>query len=263
MSCRLAVAQAAATRNVNTNYATLVRLVQQARQQGCQALCLPEAFLTGYDPTNVGECSLTQTAEVLGEVAQLAQSSRVELLVGFQEQAGESHYLTQGLFLADGTIYFYRKTHLGRREAKAFTPGQELPVFQLSCGAKIGLALCVESHFPQLIQTLALRGAELVFAPHAVPAKAGSRQEIWSRYIPTRSYDNRLYMACCNLWDGDSFSGGCLVTMPTGEELSSFYGTGERLLVFDVDLELVKSYRENNSMGKRFYPAFRRQELYE
>ena len=263
MDCRLAVAQTAATSSCEENFSTLVGLAQKAKQRDCQALCLPEAFLTGYCPHRVEEQHLTREAALLEQVAQLARQESLDLLVGLQERAGEEYYLTQGLFLADGRREFYRKTHLGQREAQVFTPGRELPVFQLTNGLWVGIALCVECHFPELLQTLALKGAEVVFAPHAVPVQAGFREKIWSRYIPARSYDNRLYMACCNLEDGNGLAGGCLVTTPTGEELCSYYGQGEHLLCFTVERELVEAYRENRSMGKRFYPAFRQQELYE
>ncbi len=263
MEYSLALAQAITTKNIKANYATLERLVLQAKANGCQALCFSEAFLTGYSLAGVAEQSLTLASPYLERVAGLALLHGVDILVGFQERRGQAYYLTQGIFLADGRREFYRKTHLGQREASFFTAGDKLPVFSLSCGLKIGISLCVESHFPELLQSLALRGAELVFAPHAVPVKAGPRREIWNKYIPARSYDNRLYMACCNLWDDNNFGGGCLVTGPTGEEVCSNFIAGESLVSFVVDTALIAYYRGNNSMRNRYYPLWRRRELYE
>ena len=262
MKYSLAVAQISAGTCLEHNYAIVKNLAFQAQAKGCQALCLPEACLTGYDPARVAERSLETNSPYLERLSRLVQGLGMDLLVGFQEREGESYYLTQALFLANGQRKYYRKTHLGARESKFFTPGTLLPVYELSCGLKIGIALCVECHFPELVQTLALDGAELVFAPHAVPSRAGSRQMVWSRYINTRSYDNRLYMACCNLWDGVSYGGGCLVTGPDGAEISSCYSSGERLLTFAVDQDLITMYRKNASMGSRFYPVLRRRDLY-
>ena len=262
MKYSLAIAQVASTKNVTANYITLERLTLQAKQTSCQALCLPEAFLTGYSLSGLEQQSLTADAAVLQKISRLAKVQGMDLLVGFQERLGQVYYLTQGIFLASGERHFYRKTHLGQREALFFKAGGQLAVYQLSCGLKIGIALCVECHFPELLQTLSLQGAQVVFAPHAVPSKAGSRRIIWSKYIPARSYDNRLYMACCNQWDEQKFAGGCLVTNPEGEELCAYDGEGEKLISFTVDEALLDGYRANSSMSRRYYPAFRRPELY-
>lgn len=187
----------------------------------------------------------------------------MDILVGFMEREEDRCFITHGLFRRDGDRCFYRKTHLGQKEQRFFTPGDALEVFFLTCGLRIGLQLCVETHYPEITQTLALKGAEVIFAPHAVPRAAGDRQRIWSKYIPARSYDNRVYMACCNLWDEGRFGGGCLVSDPQGEIAACAFGPGEALLSCEVHREAVAPYRE--AAGKyaaRFYPAKRRPELY-
>ena len=257
------IVQAGSSLELWKNVNDLKRYVGKSKEQGCSVLCLPEAFLTGYAPKMVSELAISEQSEALQHVSEMAKEYRMDLLVGFMEKRGDRYYLTHGIFCADGTCEFYRKTHLGQREQEVFTSGDKLQVFTLSCGLKIGIQMCVETHYPEITQTLSLRGAEVVFAPHAVPRVAGSRKVIWSKIIPARSYDNRVYLACCNLWDKEKFGGGCLVTDPNGDVAAECYEEKEALICFDVELEKVRCYHEDSvSMKKRYYPGLRRTELY-
>ena len=122
----------------------------------------------------------------------------------------------------------------------------------------------METHYPEITQTLSLKGAQIVFAPHAVPRISGDREKIWNKYIPARSYDARVYMACCKLWDSARFGGGCLVTDPRGEVTAAGYKDEAALLVCEVDLDLTASFKDGSTKrSKHYYPALRRKELYE
>ena len=259
------IVQASSVSDIRDNIEKIRRYVEAAKEKGCKVLCFPEAFLTSYTPKMVEKLSVSVENEYIKQISRVTMEYEMDLLVGFMEKDfwEKKYYLTHGIFRGDGSSVFYRKTHLGQREQEVFTVGDELSVFELSCGLKVGIQLCVETHFPEITQTLSLRGAEVVFAPHAVPRVAGSRSTIWSKIIPARSYDNRVYMACCNLWDEEKFGGGCLVTDPVGEVVVSYYKEQEGLVCFEVDREKVRSYHEENgSMKKRYYPEIRRVELY-
>ena len=260
---RFAMVQAPACREVGENLRTLEAFARQAAVEGCAAICFPEAFLTGYFPEvaarlaiGAGDAALDRTAAVAAEVG-------IDLLVGFMERREGQFFLTHGIFRPDGSRDFYRKTHLGQKERRFFTPGNVLPVFSLSGGWRVGFQLCVETHFPEITQTLSLRGAELIFAPHAVPRRAGDRLAVWGKYIPARSYDSRVYLACCNLWDGDRFGGGCLVTGPEGEVLARCGENAPALLTFQASRASLEPYHAPESPRTRYFPGQRRPELYE
>lgn len=258
------VVQACSVSEVQKNIETLKKYVMEAKEKECSVVCFPEAFLTGYVPKEVSKLSVTTDSKYIQQVSEMARQYRIDVLVGFMEGYHENvYYLTHGIFREDGSRAFYRKTHLGQREQAIFAAGDELSVFRLSCGLKIGIQLCVEVHFPEITQTLSLRGAEVVFSPHAVPRVAGSRGAIWSKIIPARSYDSRVYMACCNLWDKEKFGGGCLVMDPVGEVVASCYEEQEKLVCFEVEREKVSCYHEDNGgMKQRYYPGMRRSHLY-
>lgn len=251
----IALVQAAACRDLN-------RYALRAAEAGCEAVCFPEAFLTGYCPEEAESRAIPWDSAPIEAVSRLAQETGIDILAGFLEREAGKFYISQGIFRKDGTKARYRKTHLGSREKAFFTPGDCLPVFRLSSGLQVGFQLCMETHFPEITQTLALKGAQVIFAPHAVPRVSGSREVIWGKYIPARSYDNRVYMACCNLWD-DRYGGGCLVTGPRGEVCASRYEDAPGMLVCSIDRALTASFRDRAlHRSAHFYPAQRRRDLY-
>ena len=261
---KIGIVQHPATDVLRENLNYIMKFATEAKNAGCSLVCFPECSLTGYFPEHIKEFAISQNDTALLEISALASELGIDILAGFMEQDNGLFFITHGIFHSDGSTDFYHKTHLGKKESLYFTPGDKLEVFTLSCGLRIGFQLCVETHFPDITQTLALRGAEIIFAPHAVPRVSGNREHIWKKYIPARSYDNRVYMACCNHWDDNRFGGGCLITDPRGEILAGHYEEGVHLLVAEIDRELISRYRTEGDMrSTHYYPAKRRTELYE
>ena len=261
---KIGMIQDTAAADAEENLKKIKTYAQKAQENNCQVLCFPEAFLTGYHPECVREYALERESSMVWRISEIAVDGQMDLLVGFMEKDGQQNYLTHGVFCADGRKEFYRKTHLGMKEQQYFAVGNQLPVFQLTNGVKIGFQMCVECHFPEITQSLSLKGAEIVFAPHAVPRAAGSRQKVWNRIIPARSYDNRIYMACCNLWDEERFGGGILVTAPDGETVAEYYDETAALIAVSVEPEMIQNYHQvKESKRYRYYPGWRRTELYD
>lgn len=260
---KLGLVQASSRGSIAENLQTLASMAQNAARSGCDAVCFPECFLTGYHPERASAEAISADSIFLTQVVGLARQYQLDILTGFMERDENALYITQGIFQRNGETKFYRKTHLGVKEANFFSAGNVLEVFSLSCGLRIGFQLCVETHYPEITQTLALKGAEVIFAPHAVPRVTGERKALWGKYIPARSYDNRIYMLCCNLWDASCFAGGCLVTDPNGDVAEACFENGEHLVVAEIDRALVARFRtQGEKPSGRFFPSGRRPELY-
>jgi len=242
---------------------TIEQYARLASEQGIQVLCTPEAYLTGYG-TDQASLARAVRANETAPISSLAARYHIDILAGFLENAADgTYYISHGIYRADGTSDIYRKTHLGQKEQTVFAAGNALPVFELSCGICAGISLCVENHFPEIAQTLSLRGAEVIFAPFAVPGEASGRDRIWRKYIPARGYDNRVYMACCNLKTAAN-GGGFFAAGPDGEELPLRDLLPEELVSVSVSREMIEKYRTGRTeMRYRYYPALRRPSLYE
>ena len=249
----LATVQAEAVRDTAANLDKVIRFSEEAAAAKAAAVCFPEAFLTGYFPEDAVSTAISADHTLLDEVKYTAKRLNIDILVGFFERFGDELFITHGVFRPDGKSFLYRKTHLGEKESRIFSAGRSLDLFELSCGIKIGFQLCVETHFPRITETLSLKGAQVIFAPHAVPAAAGSRKTVWGKYIPARSYDNRVYFACCN-HSGEYFGGGCMITAPNGDIIASDFDSSEALVTFDADIGLLSKYRIGGSHRFRYYP---------
>lgn len=174
---KIAVVQECAHENLSNNLEITQKYASEAAQRGCSVICFPECYLTGYRLDKAVCNAISLNAPALQQVSKIATENAIDILIGFMEKSDDSFYITHGLFRKDGTWDYYRKTHLGQREKEFFSPGDELKVLPLTDGTKIGIALCVETHYPDITQTLALRGAEVVFAPHAVPRISGTEKK--------------------------------------------------------------------------------------
>lgn len=260
---RLALAQLTAGDSPQANLARIADSATQARTSGSAALCLPECSLTGYYPDRAAQLALSSDDPALTALAGIARANDIDLLAGFMERAGTRFHITHALLRPDGSRAYYRKTHLGERERIYFAPGDRLEVFTLTCGLKVGIQLCLEAHFPEIAQALSLRGAQVVFAPHASPMRASRRRALWQLLMPARAYDVRVYMACCNQWDGQRYGGGCMAVGPDGATVAECWREEPAVTAFDVDAAELERFRAPDAdIRHRYYPAQRRPELY-
>lgn len=166
----------------------------------------------------------------------------------FYEKRGELCFNTAPLFDRSGKLVGqYDKVHPYDPELTAgVTPGKEFPVFQTDFG-KVGTIICYDSWFPQTVQILAVKGAELVLFPNA-----GYFEDL----MTARAADNGVWIACSSLssgagvWDSAGYR--------AGEELkhANFAPTSivsvekdakNRMLVVTVDLS--RKYSPNPNGG--------------
>lgn len=242
---------------------------QKAAKKRINFLCFPESALHGYSPKDAQRIGDSLDSPRIKELRECASDLSITLLVGMVEQTKQEQkpYLSQIIVYPHQEPAIYRKVHLGRSEQDYFAPGSEFPVFEAE-GVRFAVGICWDWHFPEMAGIYSLKGAELLFAPHASPAVSGDRKEIWRRYLGARAYDNSVYLGACNLVGsnnrGKEFSGGALFFGPKGEVLAESFETGEELLVTDLSAERINILRSPKrvSMKDSFFLADRRKELY-
>lgn len=256
--------------DVAGNLAEISCWVEQARRLGIELLLFPELSLTGYYTNGQAPLALTQESSAVAAVRRLAQTSGVALAVGlaWQDEGEQRPYIAHGLWLPSGACYLYRKTHLGEREQRWFARGNALPVFTLP-RLRLGFQLCLEQHFPEASQTLALRGAELLLCPHATPRLAAPlRRESWHISLRARAYDNCVYVLACNAvgdnGQGTPYHGGLLLVDPFGRVLAEDFSGQPALISGEINIAAVtRAHRSPEGTCRRFFAPYRRPELYE
>ena len=252
------------------NLDKIERFTRQAAAQNAAVICFPELCIPCYSRDLAWSAAEPVPGPSSKIILNMAKKYNLVIMAGLAEQSvAEKPYITQLVAYPDGGLCKYRKTHLGNSEKPYFTPGEDLPVFQLADRATLGLSICWDLHFPEVSTVLSLKGAEIIFAPHASPAIVGDRREIWLKYMTARAYDNAVYLAACNLVGDDgaghSFCGGALVIDPRGNVVAEAFNGREELLVADLDHEIINTIRrkESPSMRFSFFLSARRPELYQ
>ncbi|EGW38010.1 carbon-nitrogen hydrolase family protein [Desulfosporosinus sp. OT] len=252
------------------NFQTITRLAEVAQKQEVSLLCFPECALDGYSPQYASEMGDTLDSTWVGQLRECSQDLGITLLVGMVEQRkGQNKpYISHVILTPNEEPNVYRKAHLGRSELEYFTPGDEFPIFSAH-GTTFAVGICWDWHFPEMAAIYSLKGAEVLFAPHASPLVAGDRKEIWLRYLGARAYDNSVYLGACNLIGSNGrtkeFSGGALVIGPKGELVNQSSVNEEGILPATLLADRINHIRrpDRTSMRDSFFLADRRKELYQ
>jgi predicted amidohydrolase len=108
-------------------------------------------------------------------------------------------------------------------------------------GISFGIAMCIESHIPEISKILCKNGAEVLIFPFATPSVCGNRKEIWNKYLPARAYDNNAYVIATNLY------GGMMAITPDGEVITENYI--DDTIVVKIDTEEVKKRRSKYKLN--------------
>lgn len=214
-----------------------------------EIICFPEASLTGYSVEHGKEISLSYEEKVfyIKKFQSMSRNYDCLILFGMIEEV-DGEYFISHYSVSQEKFEFYRKIHLGQKEKSAFSEGKEVSVFYYK-DMTYGIQLCYDLHFPELSTIQRIKGADIIFSPHAVSKKAGDRKSIWNKYVCARAYDNSVYLACCNQLSSaeKNFGGGMCIFSRDGEIISEFYKDEKHVILFDYNKE-----DENRKMKKDF-----------
>jgi len=239
--------------------------VSEASSLGVDFICFPELAVTGYvinDPVSVyGHLGPDMIIE---RVVGMAREKDLTIITGMAELSDrERPYISQIVAGPNGLLGFYRKTHLSPQEKGRYQAGDRIEVF---CHRDIifGIQLCYEAHFPEISTVMALKGADLIFMPHASPrGTPQEKTESWLRHLTGRAFDNALFVAACNqvgkTRKGFSFPGVAIVLDPGGRIMAHHGENREKMLLADLNMDVLRETREHRM---KYFIPHRRPELY-
>ncbi len=131
-----------------------------------------------------------------GAFCEAACLARVGVVSTLSFRVGERHANTGFLLGRDGAaIGFYRKQHPAPSEEAILTEpvvaGEPFPVFDFE-GVGIGIAICMDIHFPEMFRIYGLKGADLVCVPTMYLDYTGDYLESIEK---ARAIDSGMYLA--------------------------------------------------------------------
>jgi len=174
--------------------------VKKAKKEGADLICFPELNVTGYSTDPVIKNSAEPIpGPISRQIEKMARADHIVILAGMAEKDDKGCIFASHLVVTPkGIAGIYRKLHIAPPERAVFSPGNQVPVFNLS-GVHLGIQLCYDAHFPGLATRMAVDGADIIFMPHASPR--GTPQEksnSWMRHLTARAFDNGIFIVACN-----------------------------------------------------------------
>ncbi|MBT8350583.1 MAG: nitrilase [Deltaproteobacteria bacterium] len=250
---------------ISHNLDALASRVKEAKKKGAALICFPEMNITGYSTRKI----IIDAAQVIPGpltegLIELAEKENMIILAGLAEKNKKGRIFAGHMVLSpQGLSGTYRKLHIAPPEQKLFSPGRKIPLFEFH-GVKFGIQLCYDAHFPELSTQMALKGAEVIFFPHASPRGTPDEKfTSWMRHLTARAYDNGIFVVACNQvgenGTGLSFPGIAVVIDPSGNLIAKDISGKEKMIIVDlkaVDLSRVRNHK------MRFFLPHRRSDVF-
>jgi predicted amidohydrolase len=229
------------------NVSNVVSILRTGARSGVKLLVFPECILTGYvykSRREVQEAALDIEGPELAVLIRTCAELEVHAVVGFLERGDGHIYNSAALIGPAGLIGVYRKRHLPFTSADRFTTRSDdldLAIYDTPLG-RIGLSICYEIRFPEVIRTLALGGADIIALPTAWPVESAILADLFTR---VRAAENFVYLVVANHCGRErdvEFLGSSQIVTPFGE-VAAHAGSTESCVTASVDVSLARNKR--------------------
>ena len=271
----------------------LIKLLGDAKSNGCDFVVFPECTLTAFFPhwwfDSQDDVDAFFEREMPNAATKplfdLARDWRIGFYLGFAELAIEDgaarHFNTSILVDKMGHIVGkYRKVHLpGHREHKPANPFQNLekryfevgnlgfPVFRVF-GGIVGMAICNDRRWPETYRVMGLQGVEMIVLGYNTPIHHPPAPE----HDSLGNFHNQLVMQAGAYQNGTWVVGvakagdeggirqigNSMIIAPSGEIVAACTTERDELAIARCDLDLCASYKDTTFN----FAAHRRTEAY-
>lgn len=252
------------------NAVSMARLVSEAAAQGATYVQTPE--MTGMLQRDRAAAKAVLRGEaddiIVRTASELAAELGIYMHVGSTAIALDDGKMANRGFLfgPDGKVLNrYDKIHMfdvdldngeSWRESAAYRPGSEARVVSLPF-AEMGFTICYDVRFPALFRAQAVAGAEVITVPAAFTKQTGEAH--WEILLRARAIENGVFVIAAAQAgvheDGRETFGHSMIIDPWGLVLASAGGTGEAVIVADIDPAAVKAAHDkipNLKNGREF-----------
>lgn len=159
----------------NANLCKIKSFVEQAARNNVELIVFPECCITGYlFLKQLSREQLSQLSEPVfdGPSSQalmtLAKEHRMTIGAGLVEMADDgTMYNTYVVAMPDGRFERHRKIHCFI--SKHLSCGSEYTVFDTPHGCRAAVLTCYDNNIGENSRIAALKGAQLLLAPHQTP----------------------------------------------------------------------------------------------
>ncbi len=252
MKLKIAGIQMSCSRDPAANLNKAVEMMALAADRGARIIATPQLFHLPWFAYESSRDHFQWAEPADGPTVRLLQKEAerhgVVIIASIFEKEGEVCYNTAVVIEKDGRLLGkYRKVHLPQiplwEEKFYFSAGDlGFPVFETSF-AKVGVQVCWDNFFPEGSRILALRGAQIIFAPTAAAFASHGR---WEKIICANAISNNVFILRINRTgqeERQNFYGRSFCVNPFGELIASPAGSTDAILFADLDLDEVEETR--------------------
>jgi N-carbamoylputrescine amidase len=216
---------------------------------GAQLVAYAELGLEPFYPATpaAGPAPILLAEEIPGPATEafceLARQLGIVVVLNLYEREGDRAFDSSPVIDADGRLLgVTRMLHIADmpsfHEQGYYTPGDRgVPVYDTKAG-RVGVAICYDRHYPEVMRSLGLQGAEVVVIPQA-GAVSEWPEGLYEAEVRTAAFQNGYWAALVNRVGkepGIEFAGESFVCDPDGRVVARAPARQESLLVADLDL---------------------------
>lgn len=237
--------------DADANRQRSVHAAKELFEDGANLVVLPELTVPWYSSNRDELISVAEpiTGLTIEAWRGLAADHDGVVVGGFCERSGDALYNTAVAVDAGGVVGHYRKLHLFSEEKLCFEPGDlGLSVVDTAFG-RLGICVCYDLRFVEVVRALALMGADIICVPTAWISGFDQAQWDDEGLCPQahggilQANLSQVFLACASqvgTYDPHVFLGSSIVVDPYGERLlGPLPGRADQLDVAVVDLDDV------------------------
>jgi 5-aminopentanamidase len=220
--------------------------IRSAVSHGARIVVLPELCTSGYVFRSASEARAVAVRPADGALDDWSAAAGDAVVVGGFAELGERDLVYSSAAVVDrsGVVAIYRKAHLWLNEPQVLAAGDLPPPVVETKAGRIGLAICYDLFFPEVMRDLALAGAEVIAVPTNSPIIDSDPANDGIGVAVTRAaaHVNRVFISVCDRCGaerGTRWAGRSVIVDPEGRVLSGPPGDRREMLVADCDLSVA------------------------
>ncbi len=214
-------------------------IAREAARRDADLLVFAEGYLTGYHLPDLAPGDLAGVEDALAEIGRIAAQTGLTIVMGTHLDTSQG-LRNAAVAVSDTGVElgrYHKRALYGAWEKATFVPG-DTPL-RFACGDfRVGVAICYDVEFPEIIRAEALAGVDLVVVPTALMAP---HTRVARQLVAVRAMENQIFLGYCNHTGLETgrygpleFVGLSSIRGPEGETLAEA-GTEAELLLAALD----------------------------
>lgn len=235
-------------RSPEENCGRIEKMLIDAMQESPDVIVLPEMWNIGFFPNNPRLFADDYGKMAKEFLSKWAKQYRVNIVGGTvaSVEGAELVNINYNINRQGDVIGEYRKIHLfsPSGEDKIFSSGKAIKTFLLD-GVKVGVIVCYDIRFCELVRLLALENIAVLFVPAAWPKP---RLAHWQILLKARAIENQLFVVGVNgvgIANDLKFCGGSMIVDPWGEVIAEAHRAEQCCIYGEIDLSIMQDIRKS------------------